>query len=218
LATQGIADAMSDPTVTVYNKDQQVIATNDDWTSNSTADQARLQSTDLDPSSPKESALVLSLPAGAYTAVVRGVADGTGNCLVEIYDVDPSAPAKVVNLSSRGPVGTGDDVMISGIIVRGSQLKRVLARAIGPSLASAGVPDELADPTMEVHSSYGTVVGTNDNWQSSQEAEITATGLAPTNSAESAILLTLPPGSYTAIIRGSGNTTGNALTENYELP
>lgn len=108
--------------------------------------------------------------------------------------------------------------MISGIIVRGSQLKRLLARGIGPSLASAGVPDALADPTLEVRSADGMLVGTNDNWQSSQESEINATGIAPRQAAESAILLSLPPGSYTAVIRGSGDTTGSASIETYELP
>lgn len=99
LGAAGVSNALSDPMITVVDANQKVVATNDDWTSNSTSDQALLQLTNLAPPSHKESALVLSLPAGAYTAVVRGVADTTGICLVEIYDVDPPASAKIANLS-----------------------------------------------------------------------------------------------------------------------
>ena len=126
---------------------------------------------------------------------------------------------KLRNLSARGLVGTGDDVLIGGFIVGGNALANnaVVARAIGPSLAQAGVANPLADPVLEVHNSSGGIVASNDNWQDTQEAQITASGLAPTDPNESAILATLPAGSYTAVVRGAGDTTGTALVEVYSI-
>src|SRR5207249_8474826 len=121
----------------------------------------------------------------------------------------------LANISTRGFVETGDDVMIGGMIIAGSDPARVLLRALGPSLVNFGVPNALQDPTLELHDSNGTLIASNDNWRSDQEAEIIATGIPPSNDLESAILGTFAPGNYTAIVRGVGNTTGIALVEAY---
>ena len=124
----------------------------------------------------------------------------------------------LANISTRVNVGVDDDVLIGGFIVRGPDTKKVILRALGPSLTGAGVIGAMADPTIELHDSTGATIGMNDNWQSSAEVnEIRATGLAPTNPLESAIIATLQPGNYTAIVRGANNTTGIALVECYEL-
>lgn len=126
---------------------------------------------------------------------------------------------KLRNLSARGLVGTGDDVMIGGFIVGGNALANnaVVVRAIGPSLAQAGVTNPLADPTLELHDSGGALIASNDDWQDTQEDQISATGLAPTNPNESAIFATLPAGGYTAVVRGDGDSTGVALVEVYSV-
>jgi hypothetical protein len=124
----------------------------------------------------------------------------------------------LANISTRLNVGVNDDVLIGGFIVRGPVPKRMILRAVGPSLTGAGVSGAMADPTLELHDSAGATIATNDNWQSSAQAsEISASGLAPGNPLESAIIATLEPGNYTAIVRGVNNTTGIALVEGYEL-
>ena len=126
-------------------------------------------------------------------------------------------PAQAVNLSTRMVVGTGDNVGIGGFIVTGSVPKRVMLRAIGPSLAGAGIPNALADPLLELHGSGGFVTVTNNNWRDDQEQQIIDTGIPPTNELESAIVATLDPGNYTGIVRGNGNGAGVALIEVYDL-
>jgi hypothetical protein len=126
---------------------------------------------------------------------------------------------KLRNISARGLVGTGDDVLIGGFIVGGSALANngVVARAIGPSLTGAGVTNALSDPTLELHNSSGVIIASNDDWQDSQEDQITASGLAPSDPNESAIYATLPAGNYTAVVRGANDTTGVALVEIYSV-
>src|SRR4029077_1537179 len=124
---------------------------------------------------------------------------------------------KALNISTRGKVGTGEDVLIAGFIISGSDAKRVIVRAIGPSLSNSHVPDPLADPTLTIYDSNHVVVASNDNWRDTQQAEIEASGLAPQNDLESAIIVTLPPGAYTAIVSGKNGGTGNALAEVYDL-
>ena len=142
--------------------------------------------------------------------------DGTGVGLVEVYDLDRTVDSKLANISTRGLVQTGDNVMIAGTIVLGQAPERVLVRAIGPSLT---VPGKLADPTLELRDGNGALIRANDNWRSDQEAEIFATGAAPTNDLESALIATLPANgaAYTAIVRGVNNTSGVALVEIYAL-
>ena len=206
------------------------IGMNDNWQTTQiggviTSDQvAEIQNSGLAPSDPVESAIIATLAPGSYTAIVQGVSDGTGVGIVEVYDLDATSESLLANISTRGFVQTADNVMIGGFIVV-TQPTRVIIRAIGPSLTQSGVLDALANPQLELHDATS-MIARND-WQttqlggiitSDQVAEIQNSQLAPTNSAESAIIATLPPGSYTAIVRGVNNTTGNALVEVYSLP
>lgn len=172
--------------------------------------------TGIPPSSDLESAIVATLPANssAYTAIVRGVNNGTGIGVVEAYDLDRTVDSKLANISTRGFVQTGDDVLIGGLIVLGQDPLSVIVRAIGPSLP---VPEALANPTLELHDGNGALIASNDNWRSDQEAEIIATTIPPTNDLESAIVRNFTPGNYTAIVRGVNGTTGTALVEAYGL-
>jgi hypothetical protein len=185
---------------------------------------AAIRNSGLAPSNPLESALIATLPPGSYTAIVRGVNNTTGNGLAEVYDLTANSASLLANLSTRGFVQTGNNVMIGGFIVV-NQPTRVIIRAIGPSLTQRGVPTALANPQLELHKG-NSLIGRNDNWQqtqiggiitSDQVAEIQSSGLAPTNPRESAIIATLQPGNYTAIVRGVNNTTGIALVEVYDL-
>lgn len=150
---------------------------------------------------------------------MRGQNNGTGVGLVDAYDLDSAADAQLANISTRGFVDTGDNVLIGGLIAgpAGATSGQMLVRAIGPSLAKFGVQDALQDPTLELHDGSGAIVASNDDWKESQQAAIEATGIPPSNDLESAILATLAPGSYTAIVRGYGDTTGVGLVEVYNL-
>ena len=215
--SQPLPGRLSDPTVTLFDGAGTALFTNDDWM-NSPQKQEIIDST-IPPTDPKESAIVATLQPGNYTAIMSGANGATGIGVVELYDLDQSAPANPGNIATRGFVESGDNVMIGGFIVGGSQNRTVLARAIGPSLTQFGVPNALQDPLLELHDSSGATLATNDNWKSSQESQITATGLAPSDDRESAILSSpLAPGNYTAIVRGVGDTTGVALVEIYQLP
>jgi len=168
---------------------------------------------------------VRTLNPGNYTVVLRGINNSTGIAVVEAYDLSPTAPAQLANISSRGLVQTGNNVMIGGFIVGPAKAAdtRVVIRGIGPSLSSSSVPNPLQDPTLELHNRDGDKIATNDNWkiddatQQSQETALQATGLAPSDSRESAILITLTPGNYTAILAGKNNTSGVGLVEIYNV-
>src|SRR4029077_12055 len=158
----------------------------------------------------------------------RGVNNTVGVALVEVYDADsdPSNCSVLGNISTRSFVQTGANVMIGGFIIEGGGPKRVIVRAIGPELTQHGVPNPLADPTLELHDSTGALIASNDNWQhtiiggiitSNQVAAIRASGHAPGDPRESAIIATLQPGNYTAIVRGVNATTGVGLVEVYDL-
>jgi glucose/arabinose dehydrogenase len=213
---QPLPGRLSDPTLTLFDGVGNALATNDDWMI-SPQKQQIIDST-VAPTDPKESAIVATLQPGNYTAIMSGVGSATGIGVVELYDLDQPAPANPANISTRGFVESGDNVMIGGFIVGGSQNRTVLARAIGPSLTVFGVPNALQDPILELHNSSGTTLAMNDNWKSDQQTQITATGLAPSDDRESAIISSpLAPGNYTAIVRGSGPATGVALVEIYQL-
>ena len=170
--------------------------------------------TGVAPTDDAESAIVMTLDPGTYTAIVRGAHGGTGIGLVEAYDLDQSVDSKLANISTRGLVQTGDNVLIGGFIVLGQSPANTILRALGPSLSISGA---LADPTLELHDGNGTLLMSNDDWKTDQESEIIATGIAPTKAVESAIVATLAPGNYTAIVRGKNNTTGIGLVEVYQL-
>jgi predicted outer membrane repeat protein len=203
---------LPNPVLELHDSTGATIATNDNWQTNT--NKQEIIDTGIPPTNTLESALLMTLEPGAYTAIVRGTNIGTGIALVEVYDLDRTTDARLANISTRGLVQFGDNVMIGGFIVLGTLDQEVLIRAIGPSLP---VPGSLADPLLELHNADGSTLATNDNWRDTQEAEIEATGIPPTNDAESAIITTLAPGNYTAIVRGSGYTTGVALVEAYGL-
>jgi N-acetylneuraminic acid mutarotase len=219
----GVGITLSDPTLELHDGNT-TIATNDNWKTkpDGTSQEAEIEATTIPPTNDLESALVATLNPGAYTAVLAGKNGGTGIGLVEVYDLAQGANSKMANISTRGFVDTGDNVMIGGLIIGGGgsgSTAQVLVRALGPSVPVAGA---LGDPTLELHDGSGTTIASNDNWKTrpngtSQQGEIEATTIPPTNDLESALLSTLGPGNYTAIVRGKNNTTGVGLVEVYNL-
>jgi hypothetical protein len=208
---------LADPVIEVYDGGGVLRGTNDNWNDAQTKQQ--IIENGLAPVNDLESALLGTINPGAYTVVVRGKNNGTGVGLFEVYDVDQTVDSKLANISTRGFVDTGDNVMIGGTIIVGSTSTQVLIRAIGPSLTNLGVPNALQDPTLELHDENGDLLDANDDWQDSPNKQaIINTTIAPTDDRESAVLATLPPGAYTAVVRGSGNSTGVALVEAYQLP
>jgi hypothetical protein len=204
---------LANPILELRNSAGTLLASNDNWRSDQ---QAEIIATGVPPSDDLESAIVATLPANnaSYTAIVRGVNNTTGIGVVEAYDLDRTVNSKLGNISTRGLVQTGDNVMIGGLIVLGPNPLRVIVRAIGPSLPLSGV---LGDPTLELHDGNGALIASNNNWRTDQEAEIIATGIPPSSDLESAIVRDLNPGNYTAIVRGVNNTTGVAVVEAYGL-
>jgi len=208
-----LAGKLADPTLELHDGSGALLEMNDNWM-DSPNKQAIIDST-IPPNDPKESAIVRTVPPGNYTAIERGVNNGTGIGVVEVYDLDTAANSKLANISTRGFVQTGDNVLFAGTIVVGQASQKVLIRALGPS---TGVPGALADPTLELHDGNGALLEANDNWMDSpnKQAIIDST-IPPTNDSESAIVRTLPPANYTAIVRGVNNTTGIAVVEVYAL-
>jgi len=205
-------DRLADPVLELRDSSGQTIATNDNWMDASNAQE--ITDTNIAPASQLESAILMSLAPGSYTAAVRGVDNGTGLAIVEVYDLDQTCNSKLANISTRGQVQIGDNVLIGGVIVRGQYSARVIVRAIGPSLPISGA---LGDPKLDLLDSDGNVIASNDNWRTDQQDELNASGLAPLNDLESAIVRDLAPGKYTAIISGANQTTGVALVEVYGL-
>jgi hypothetical protein len=213
LAASGVNGAMNDPALRLYDSTGAVVASNNNWQSNQ---REMIEDTGLASTDNREAALVATLPPGAYTAVVSDENNTPGVALFDFYDLDP-ASSQLVNLSTRGKVETQDRVMIGGFIISGDQPTKVILRGIGPSLTPLGIQDALVNPTLELYNGDGSLVSQNDNWRSDQESEIIASGLAPSDDRESAVIATLNPGPYTAVVRGTGNSTGIALFEIYRL-
>ena len=215
LGPLGVAGALADPTLELHEPDGTVIM-NDNWRD---TQENEIIATTIPPSDDLESAIVATLAPGAYTAIVSGKNLGTGIGLVEAYDLDQTAASQLGNISTRGVVETGNNVMIGGFIVGGGGggVTTVIVRAIGPSLGPLGVAGALADPTLELHDSDGMTLAFNDNWKDTQETEINATTIPPSDDLESAIVATLAPGAYTAIVSGKNDGTGVALVEAYNL-
>jgi arylsulfate sulfotransferase len=213
----GLSGVLADPVLKVYNSSGTLIASNDDWHADIGA--AYITQNGLAPANPSESATLQTLAPGAYTVIVTGKDPTPGIGLVELYDVSPLSNSKLVNISARGDVGTGDNVLISGFIVGEVESATVVVRALGPSLASFGVSGVLSDPTLTIYDANGTAIASNNNWQDNINAiDIQKNALAPQDPRESAIVLRLPAGSYTAIVRGANGGTGVGLTEVYNLP
>jgi hypothetical protein len=253
LSQYGVPNAMANPILELHDGNGALIASNDNCQTTIiggiiTSDQVQdILNSGHAPVDMSEPAIIADLSPGSYTAVVRGatpsstptptatttptptatpVSNTTGVALVEVYDLSPSLQSILGNISTRSLVATGDSVMIGGFIVQGTQPKNVIIRAIGPELSQYGVPNPLADPTLELHNGTGALIASNDNWQhtiiggiitSNQVQDIQNSGHAPGDASESAIIANLPPGNYTAIVRGVDNTTGVALVEMYDL-
>jgi hypothetical protein len=213
LTAFGVLGALANPTLELRDSDGSLIFANDDWM-NSPQKQQIIDTT-IPPSDDLESAILATLDPGAYTTILRGANDGTGVGLVEVYDLAQDASVNMLNISTRGDVQSGDDVMIAGFIATGTT--QILTRAIGPSLTEAGLADVLADPTLEVFDANGASLLANDNWKDSQQSEIEATAIPPPNDLESAALMTLEAGAYTIIVRGANETSGIGLVEVYKL-
>ena len=214
----GVPGALPDPTLELFQGNVS-IASNDDW--GSSPQQAEIAASGFAPGKDAESAIIWTLTPGQnYTAIVRGKNGQSGVGVVEAFDLDQAAPSKLGNISTRGFVDLDDNVMIAGLIVspsNGPSLK-VLVRALGPTLGDFGVQGVLADPTLDLVNASGTVIRSNDDWKISQRAEIENANLAPKYDQEAALVETLTPGAYTAIVRGSGRTTGVGLVEVYNIP
>ena len=210
--TLPVIENLADPTLELYDSSGTRAAENENWRD---TQQNELKLAGIPPRNDYESALILSLEPGAYTAVLTGKGATTGVGLVELYDLDLAAASKLANISTRGVVGQNDDVLIGGTIVLGTGSTDVLFRALGPSLSN--VPNALQNPTLQLYDSDGSLIATNDDWRDSQAAAIEATTIPPGDPREAAILHQLVPGAYTAIVRGKNNTTGVALIEAYQL-
>jgi hypothetical protein len=215
LTQQSVAGALADPTLELFSGNGTPIMFNDNWKD---TQRAEIEATTIPPSNDAEAAIVRTLDPGNYTAVVRGKNNTTGVGLIEAYDLAQSANSRLANISTRGLVQTGTNVMIGGFIVGGEGNARVILRGMGPSLSQQGVPNPLLDPTLQLVDNNGTPVEANDNWRDDpDQAEIAAAGVAPGDDRESALLANIPAGNYTAVVAGKNNTTGVGLVEVYHL-
>jgi hypothetical protein len=208
-----VVENLADPTLELHDSFGGTTAVNDNWRD---TQQDEVKGSTIPPASDYESSIIQTLTPGAYTAVVAGKGATTGVGVVEVYDLDLTVDSKLANISTRGRVDQGDNVLIAGTIVLGNGTTTVLFRALGPSLSSL-IPNALQDPTLELHDGQGGIVASNDNWQDSQKDAIEQTTIAPGNLKESAILQSLSPGNYTAVVRGKNNTTGVAVVDAYQL-
>ena len=208
--------ALRDTTLELY-QDETLLAENDNWKD---SQQQEIEETTIPPGDELESAIVRTLAPGFYTAVMAGKNAAEGIGVIEVYDLDQTANSQLANIASRGFVEGGDDVMIGGLIVggTGTENARILLRAIGPSLGKAGIAGALQDPTLELRNENADLVRENDNWQESQQTEIEATTIPPSDPAEAAIIASLPSGNYTAVVRGKNNSAGVGLVEVYNVP
>jgi len=206
-----VNENLADPTLELHDSSGATVAGNDNWRD---TQQDALIATTIPPSNDYDSAIVRTVNPGAYTAVLAGKGGTTGVGIVEVYDLDLTVDSKLANISTRGLVDQGDNVLIAGMIVVGNGTTNVLFRAIGPS---TGIPNALQDPTLELHDGQGGIIATNDNWQDTQKDAIQATTIPPSDPREAAILRQLSPGAYTAIVRGKNNTKGVAVVEAYQI-
>ncbi len=217
----GLPGALEDPVLELHDSTGAIVATNNNW--GEAANNQDITDTGIAPTSPNEAAILTTLPSdpsyASYTAVVQGNNNTTGIGLVEVYDLDSGPGSTLLNISTRGHVDIDPNALIGGFFLGGTESKRILVRAIGPSLSGAGISDALADPVLELRDANAALIQSNDDWGSSpNQAEIQASGLAPTNPKESAVVQMLSAAPYTAIVRGVNNTTGVGSVEIYQLP
>jgi hypothetical protein len=219
LTSSGVPNVLADPVLELHGPGTFVPATNNNWRDDP-VQEALIQATGIPPTNDLESAIEARLFPGAYSAIVRGNGNTSGVGLVEVYDLDPGVASKLANLSTRAFVSTGDNVVIAGFVLSNNPVDdRVIVRGIGPSLTAAGVPNALANPTLELRDNNGALLIANNDWQDSpaQAAELIAAGLAPSNPLESGLATSLPPGLYTALLGGQDSGTGLGLIEIYDL-
>ncbi len=225
LAAFGVGGALTDTVMSVF-QGSATVATNDDWAGGFAF--GSVGAFDFAGSPVRDSALYNpAFASGAYSIQIAGKGGATGVALAEIYDATPNGTQtrttpRLVNVSARTNVGTGDNILIAGFVVGGTTPVRVLVRAVGPTLGVFGVGGVLADPRLAI-TSGGTVVASNDNWGGSADlaaafSSVGAFALSPATSLDAAVIATLAPGSYTAQISGANAGTGVALVEVYELP
>ena len=221
LQQSGVSGFLPDPLLELHGSDGSLISSNNDWKENTAQAQTDITNNQLAPPSDLESVIVSTLQPGSYTAILKGLGNATGVGLMEVYDVDGTSASRLANISGRASVQTGNNVLFAGFVV-GNNIgaAKVVVRGIGPSLAQAGVTTPLLDPTLELRDSNAALIIANDNWQedATQSAQISATGLAPSNPVESAIATSLVPGSYTAIVAGKNGGVGIGVVEVYNLP
>jgi len=209
----GVTGVLNDPILDLRDGAGIQIATNDNWKD---SQEQAIVDTGLAPTNDSESAIVATLTPGNYTAILSGKDNTTGIGLVEVYELDSTS--RLLNISTRGFAGGGDNALIAGLILSGTNNGTICFRVLGPSLAAFGVQGVIADPRLDLFNAQGTKVGANNNWKDSQQSAIQSAGLAPGNDSESALLTDLGPGNYTAIVSGVGGATGVALVEAYHLP
>ena len=214
---QPLPGVLLDPVLELHDGTGSLIFSNDDWSTS--AQESQIEASGLAPGDSREPAIIATLPEGAYTMVIRGKNNTTGIALGEVYVLPPNGSSQLVNISGRALTSAGDNVLITGLIMGGQTPRSTLIRALGPTLQAAGVTGELLDPMLDLYDSNGAIIGSNNDWNAApNQAQIQSTGLAPDDSREAAILMTLTPGNYTAIVRGVDDTTGVALLEAYALP
>ena len=219
--SSGVDGALADTVLELRDSTGVLLASNDNW--GDAPNKQEMIDIGLAPRSPNESAILTTLPSdpnnASYTAIVKGANNSTGVGLVELYDLDSGPGSTLLNIATRGRVDVDPNALIGGFFLGGTESKRMLVRAIGPSLASANVPNPLADPILELRNAQGTLLDQNNDWGTSQQAaEIQASGLAPTNAKESTVVQTLSADAYTAIVRGVNDTTDVGAVEVYQLP
>jgi len=216
LSSFGVSNVLADPVLNVYNSAGTLIATNDNWQSD--PNHFILEANGLAPDNVLESATVQTLAPGAYTVIVTGNTSTPGIGLVELYDLSPLSNSTLGNMSTRGSVGTLDNVLITGFTIGDVANATVIVRALGPSLASHGVSGVLSDPIVTIYDSTGAAIASNDNWLDNVNwIDVRQNGLSPLSPLESALVLHLPAGAYTAIVRGANDGTGIGLAEVYTL-
>ena len=217
LAQYGVPSPLPDPNLRLTTLQGALLAENDDWMSQANPNHVTvIQDLGLADMDTQDASLYSCLDEGLYTALLSGSGNETGIGIIEVFDADTGLPF-MSNISTRAKVGTGDDVTIAGFIIEGDTPRQVIIRGRGPSLAQYGIPGVLQDPTLTLTTLNGTGIAENDNWRSDDESALSATGLAPEDDLEAAILITLDPGLYTAILQGYAATTGVAIVEVFDL-
>ena len=216
LGNSGLSGTLIDPVITLYDASGHALATNDNWQTGDSADQ--IAADGLAPGDPAEAALRTTLAPGAYTAVVTGKDTTQGIALVEVYDLSPESNSSLANISTRGIVGTGSDLLIAGFIVGAVDSSTIVVRALGPSLSAAGISEPLNNPSVTIYDQNGSALATNDNWRDDPNAlDLEQNQIAPPDDAEAATILHLPVGAYTAVTIGADGGTGVGLVEVYNL-